>query len=623
MAYTPTKLYGKNSQGQDQMILAGTEQDYKNYTSWGFTPNAPSAPAPAPVPVPAPVSAPAPTQQRSLIDIAQSRIDVLSTAKAQGGDPFTAGTKANTWLNNWWNTAGQKEYPPVVSTPVAAPLPTTASEIKTGDIAAPDLKTPIAGNITDQYTQSALVQLETARKTLETSYQKQIDTANSAAKAAQTKMDEFTAKEKTVIDLSDPTKRATYEQEQRIIQDQLNAAEAGSKTLQQNYEDNQKLTNELSTLLTDIQASLQREKDITGLAAIQEPRIAKMKEDAMARAGVIESVMAARNGQITVAENLIDRTANAIASDRTDKLNYYNTLLSFYDKQTGVEGTKLLALTAEQKTWVAAQVNLLQNDLATSQANVDYIKKMMTDPDTALAYAQSGVNLNDSSSQINLKLAAYGYTKEVANTSKDMAGKGYTYLMPGQTAPAGAETTTITDSKGVSKQWYKMVKSTEATTSDITEYEYAVKNNGYKGTLAQWQTQQANLKAKSDIDALSVSERKIKQEALSGYLGAVATYKTREEAITALDKYQAKIITDVGQDGYNLIKAELERQFPAPKAVVPSPPKTMAETGKAVGKTVKPVIEAFQPQNLYPAAGKVVGSIGSFFSSFFKGLFGM
>lgn len=55
----------------------------------------------------------APKTTKSLIDIANSRPDVLEVAKAQGGDPFTAGTAANTWLNNWWNTAGKKEFPDV------------------------------------------------------------------------------------------------------------------------------------------------------------------------------------------------------------------------------------------------------------------------------------------------------------------------------------------------------------------------------------------------------------------------------------------------------------------------------------------------------------------------------
>jgi hypothetical protein len=54
---------------------------------------------------------------RSLIDIANSRPDVLNAAKEQGGDPFTMGTPANTWLNDWWNTAGKNEFPDVILGP--------------------------------------------------------------------------------------------------------------------------------------------------------------------------------------------------------------------------------------------------------------------------------------------------------------------------------------------------------------------------------------------------------------------------------------------------------------------------------------------------------------------------
>ena len=57
---------------------------------------------------------------RSLIDIVNSRPDVLEMAKSQGGDPFIAGTAANTWLNDWWNTAGKKEFPDVILGPPQA-----------------------------------------------------------------------------------------------------------------------------------------------------------------------------------------------------------------------------------------------------------------------------------------------------------------------------------------------------------------------------------------------------------------------------------------------------------------------------------------------------------------------
>ncbi len=70
-------------------------------------------------------------QTRTLIDIANSRPDVLNTAKSQGGDPFTAGTKANTWLNNWWNSAGIKEYPGVTLGQPPTPPGMSAEQLQT------------------------------------------------------------------------------------------------------------------------------------------------------------------------------------------------------------------------------------------------------------------------------------------------------------------------------------------------------------------------------------------------------------------------------------------------------------------------------------------------------------
>ena len=89
------------------------------------------------------------SQQRTLIDIANSRPDVLSTARAQGGDPFTAGTPANTWLNNWWNIAGKSEFPSVQlvqpTTQIPPPVQTAPS--------TPPMTSPVTiPPLTDQLT---------------------------------------------------------------------------------------------------------------------------------------------------------------------------------------------------------------------------------------------------------------------------------------------------------------------------------------------------------------------------------------------------------------------------------------------------------------------------------------
>lgn len=56
-----------------------------------------------------------------------------------------------------------------------------------------------------------------------------------------------------------------------------------------------------------------------------------------------------------------------------------------------------------------------------------------------------------------------------------------------------------------------------------------------------------------------------------------------------------------------------------PPPMKPRQPVTAYTAGQSVGKTVKPVYEAFKPENLWQGTKDVVGSVGSFFS----GLFGL
>ena len=99
-------------------------------------------------------------QQRTLIDIANSRPDVLAVARSQGGDPFTVGTGANTWLNDWWNTAGKNEFPGVSLKQPLAELSTQtkaaqdavdklgdAGTVKLGEGSAQEVGTPPPGSV--------------------------------------------------------------------------------------------------------------------------------------------------------------------------------------------------------------------------------------------------------------------------------------------------------------------------------------------------------------------------------------------------------------------------------------------------------------------------------------------
>jgi len=116
--------------------------------------------------------------------------------------------------------------------------------------------------------------------------------------------------------------------------------------------------------------------------------------------------MSARNGQISQAYNMIDRSINAITADKQDQLTYYSTLFNFYESQKDAEGNKLTTLTNEKKSFLNAQIGLLENDMAQAQNNADYIKELMTDPDSASFMAKAGVTLNDSPETVNQKIGS-------------------------------------------------------------------------------------------------------------------------------------------------------------------------------------------------------------------------
>jgi len=327
--------------------------------------------------------------------------------------------------------------------------PSTTTDLNAGNTDTYTPPTPTSTSVIDSYNQSLLADLENKKKAVEAEYQNQLKATQTKIDEAQKKQDELLAQQKDILEtdvkpLTEPF-RADIE-----------TAERERLKIEENYFANQQLTNELGTLLTQIQGDLQAAKDVTGLAAIRNPRIQKATEDATARVGVIEAVMAARNNQITVGENLIDRTVTAMTADRNDQLSYYNSLLSFYDKQVTAEGTKIINLTKQEQDWIKAKVGLLESEVNNAQANADYIKQLMINPDTALAMGQAGVTLNDSPEQINAKLSQYAYTQEVKDTSNTMTTNGYKSILPQEvTSKPASEVITTTDSKGNVSYWWK------------------------------------------------------------------------------------------------------------------------------------------------------------------------
>lgn len=185
-----------------------------------------------------------------------------------------------------------------------------------------------------------------------------------------------------------------------------------------NFEANQKLTDELDTLLTQGNNLIKYNQGLPVSARVAGARADRAVQDVAARAGVIEAVMSARNNQIGQAYNLIDRSVAAITADRTDQLSYYETLLNLNESKT-------LRLDTESKRIAEEQVTLMKGDLERAEKTADYIKELMISPEHAQLVADSGITLNDTIPDINKKLAEATKRQEVIDLSNELAVKGY------------------------------------------------------------------------------------------------------------------------------------------------------------------------------------------------------
>ena len=340
--------------------------------------------------------------------------------------------------------------PTIPTVPITPTIPVT--EIIPTDITAPELPPAVDYSA---YFGGIANEVANARITLEKAYTDQIATLQTQQEASQKKIDSLLAQQKDILETDIQSLLQPWRED-------MEKSERERLKVEENYFANQNSVKELEDLLNRSLSDIQAAESITGLSSIRSPRIAKIKEDYTARAGIIEAVMATRNNQISVATNLIDRSINAIIGDKNAQLKYYQSLYNFYETQRDEEGNRLISLEQTERSYINAQIGLLENDLEQAQTTANYIKGLMLDPATASAMEGAGVTLSDTPQQIQAKLAAYSYSQEIIDTSNTMAANGYKQILEGQVAskPAG-EVTTLTDSKGVKRYYWKAIPLAE------------------------------------------------------------------------------------------------------------------------------------------------------------------
>lgn len=287
---------------------------------------------------------------------------------------------------------------PAQTTQPANPMPTT-SDVQ--QYPTPQLPAMQAPTIMDSYVTSLSQDLANQRKAVEDAYKRELEAVQTKSDELRRQMDELTKKQEGIIETD-------INQLTQPFRADLENAERDRLFINENFNANQSLVRELEKLLTDSSNMMRQMQGqrVPGLASIQQsPQLMANLGNVAARVGVIEAVMSARSGQIAEGYRMIDRSIDAMNADRRDRLNYYSTVLDFYQNQKDEKGEQLFKLEQKEYQWLQKQVGLLEDDLARSQATADYIKELMVNPDTAKFMADAGITLNDSIQEIQRKMA--------------------------------------------------------------------------------------------------------------------------------------------------------------------------------------------------------------------------
>lgn len=336
--------------------------------------------------------------------------------------------------------AGQSISPEVISQTNPSNVDFINQQISANQIQAP-VSIPYSTGAQNDYISGLTSTVDTARKAV----------------------DEVLAARKTEID----TKMASLrEKEQQTLdtigtlttpfREELENTERERLYINENFESNQALVNELDQLLTEGNELIRQQQEVTGLAAVRNPRIQKTIDDVAARAGVIEAVINARNGQIAQAETMIDRSVRAIEADRKDQIAYYETILELNNRD-------IISLDEDSKKVAQEQLDLKKFDLENATETANYVKQLLVNPQTAGLMGEAGVKLNDSIETINAKLANAEYSREVRDLNNTMALEGGQQVISTAGVPKD-ELVTLTDSRG-NKYTYRVKKTASTGTA--------------------------------------------------------------------------------------------------------------------------------------------------------------
>lgn len=227
------------------------------------------------------------------------------------------------------------------------------------------------------------------------------------------------------------------------------------------------LTGRLEELLTEGQEYIRQQKEVTGLAAVRNPRIQRAIEDVAAEAGIVQATISAYDGNISQAFNIINGKMNVIVTSRQEELNYYKTVLNLANRD-------IISLDEDSKRIANEQVKIAETFLNNALDISNYVSKLLANP--ATAGLMDGVKLTDSIEAIQQKVSQNSYNKEVSELVNAMVAEGNTLVYDPASVPA-SQLITLTDARG-GQHYFKKEPKTMTTSQKVDTF---IKNQGAGG----------------------------------------------------------------------------------------------------------------------------------------------
>lgn len=293
------------------------------------------------------------------------------TKEAGSINPITGRTRTG----GVYDTANKNA---VISEPIQNPVPMNSISPT-----APNLPTPTTPEVQAGYLSGVQADVERAKNNLTTNL------ANDK-KVIDEKISTTEKEQKEILkNIDENTKpfRADFEEQER---QRLKVYE--------NFDANQRIVNELESLLTQGNNLIQMAQNRSVSGSVLEKSLSSTMNTVLARSGILEAALSARRGQMNDAFVMIDRSIDAMNADRNDRLAYYDTLLN-------LNNNKLITLNKESRDIVKEERTLAERELVQAEEIVSHIKSLMVNPETAQLMADAGITLNDDIDTINTKMS--------------------------------------------------------------------------------------------------------------------------------------------------------------------------------------------------------------------------